>query len=246
MEAQVRLLVDDVWERYLNTPEDNRLMIAIAGIPGSGKTNLSVRVTERLNERQSTLDPDSDPVAAFCPMDGYHWPRAVLDTFKDPEKAHARRGAEFTFDGASFLKLVQSLRVPLDKAMPQSVFAPSFDHAAKDPVDDDIEIKPNHRIVVFEGNYVCLDKEPWSKAAELMDLRWFVHVDREIARQRLAERHRQAGLAENKEAGLKRADENDLLNGDYLEEFMVSNIDKTVNSLEDAQWAPAEEKKGTT
>lgn len=171
-------------------------------------------------------------------MDGFHWSRSVLDTFEDPETAHARRGAEFTFDGASFLKLVQSLRVPLDSAGTQSIYAPSFDHAAKDPVDNDIEIKPSHRIVVFEGNYVCLDEGPWREAAELMDLRWFVHVDRNIARQRLAVRHKQAGLAADLEGGLKRADENDLPNGDYLTKLRVSNVDQTIYSLEDAGWGP--------
>ena len=31
-------------------------------------------------------------------MDGYHYYRSELDEMSDPELAHARRGAEFTFD----------------------------------------------------------------------------------------------------------------------------------------------------
>lgn len=77
----------------------------------------------------------------------------------DPALAHARRGAEFTFDGPAFLALVKALRtVPPPPLQP--VYAPSFDHAVKDPKPNDIAILPAHRIVVFEGNYVCLDKEP--------------------------------------------------------------------------------------
>lgn len=69
----------------------------------------------------------------------------------DPENAHARRGAEFTFDGEGFLRLVQDLRkrVTLSSA---TIFAPSFDHAVKDPKENDIAILPSHKIVLFEGN----------------------------------------------------------------------------------------------
>lgn len=51
-------------------------------------------------------------------MDGYHYTRAQLSAMPDPERAHARRGAEFTFDGAAFLTLVQRLREPLPTSTP--------------------------------------------------------------------------------------------------------------------------------
>ena len=33
---------------------------------------------------------------------------------------------------------------------------PSFDHGIGDPVDDDIAVEPEHRVVLIEGNYVLL------------------------------------------------------------------------------------------
>ena len=33
---------------------------------------------------------------------------------------------------------------------------PSFDHKIGDPVDDDIVVEPEHRVVLIEGNYVLL------------------------------------------------------------------------------------------
>lgn len=84
-------------------------------------------------------------------MDGYHYSRAQLDAMPDPVTAHARRGAEFTFDGEAFLRLVQKLSEPLTPATP-TIFAPSFDHAIKDPKADDIPVEPTQRIVVLEGN----------------------------------------------------------------------------------------------
>jgi len=84
-------------------------------------------------------------------MDGYHLTRAQLSAMPDPETAHARRGAEFTFDGEGFLGFVQTLRQPVTTSA-GTIYAPSFDHAVKDPKENDIAILPSHRIIVFEGN----------------------------------------------------------------------------------------------
>jgi pantothenate kinase len=85
-------------------------------------------------------------------MDGYHLSRAQLDAMPDPATAHARRGAEFTFDGEGFVQLVQHLKKEPLTTDSTTVFAPSFDHATKDPKENDIAIEPTHRIVVLEGN----------------------------------------------------------------------------------------------
>ena len=84
-------------------------------------------------------------------MDGYHYTRAQLDAMPDPATAHARRGAEFTFDGEGFLALVKRLKEPVT-AETTTIFAPSFDHAIKDPKENDIPVERTHRIVVLEGN----------------------------------------------------------------------------------------------
>lgn len=214
-----------------------------------GKTTFSQTVTTALNSRHAQENPSpSSPVAAFLPMDGYHLTRAQLSVMPDPATAHARRGAEFTFDGASFHALVRALREPLPvpcpplapedgaRFPPGTVLAPSFDHAVKDPKADDIPILPSHRIVVFEGNYVALDKEPWRSAAALMDEIWFVEVDFDVARRRLAERHVRAGIVDSVEAGDRRAVENDLPNGEEIVKARV-RVDEVVTSREDGRWA---------
>ena len=40
---------------------------------------------------------------------GYHYTRAQLDQFPDPDEAHARRGAYWTFDGTAFVSKMQEL-----------------------------------------------------------------------------------------------------------------------------------------
>ena len=160
----------------------------------------------------------------------------------DPTVAHARRGAAFTFDGPSFLTLVQLLRSPL---LPETktIHAPSFDHAIKDPVADDIPIPPSARIVIFEGNYLSLDKPPWKDAAGLMDELWFVHVEFEVARRRLVARHVKAGIARDEEEAGKRADENDLVNGREIVENRLP-VQEVVESRWDESWVPEEQEKG--
>ncbi|KAI1194400.1 P-loop containing nucleoside triphosphate hydrolase protein [Nemania serpens] len=237
MDDRVSYLVDKAWDRFQQMPEDRRLMIAIGGIPGSGKTTLSRIVTQALNARHESLHPGTPkavPVAAFVPMDGYHLTRAQLSAMPDPVTAHARRGAEFTFDGLSFLSLVKALREPLGPSS-ATIFAPSFDHAVKDPKDNDIVVRPGHRIVVLEGNYVVLDKEPWREAAGFMDERWFVDVDFETARRRLVTRHMRAGLARDEEEARKRADENDLVNGKQIVDNRV-HVHEVVFSCDDKSW----------
>lgn len=169
-------------------------------------------------------------------MDGYHLSRAQLDAMPDPQNAHARRGAAFTFDAGKFLALVKKLRQPI---LPETrtLHAPSFDHAKKDPVEDDIPIAPSVRIVIFEGNYCSLNHGPWKEAAELMDELWFVDVDFQVARKRLIYRHVKAGIAKDEEEAAKRADENDLVNGQEIIDSRLE-VDEVVESKDDPEWAP--------
>ena len=87
---------------------------------------------------------------------------------------------------------------------------PTFDHALKDPVDDGIELLPEHDIVMVEGLYVCLDLEPWKEAASSFDDRWVITVDEETARERIVARHLAAGIAATRLEALLRAETSDL------------------------------------
>ncbi|KAL8737390.1 MAG: hypothetical protein Q9181_001727 [Wetmoreana brouardii] len=169
-------------------------------------------------------------------MDGYHLSRAQLSAMPDSSTAHARRGAAFTFDDKAFLTLVKKLREPL---CPESttVYAPSFDHATKDPVENDIPIPTSARIVVLEGNYLSLNRGLWKEAAGFMNELWFIDVDFDTARRRLVARHVKSGVAPNKAEAVKRVTENDLVNGREIVKDRLE-VQEVITSVEDEMWKP--------
>ena len=181
-----------------------------------------------------SIDHLTTPVATAVSLDGYHLSRSQLSNLADPIQAHARRGAAFTFNDKAFLTLVQQLRVPLTLETPV-IYAPSFDHAIKDPVQNDVRIPPTVQIVLFEGNYLSLNKGLWKEAAALMDELWFVQVDFEVARRRLVDRHVKAGIAKDNIEAHRRVTENDLVNGREIIEARLP-VQEVIESIEDKAW----------
>ncbi|XP_056170451.1 putative uridine kinase C227.14 isoform X4 [Syzygium oleosum] len=117
---------------------NSKYILGLAGPPGAGKSTLASEVVQRVNnlwsQKASSLDSLVEPmdVALVLPMDGFHLYRSELDAMEDPEEAHARRGAPWTFNPELLLTCLKNLR---DQG---SVYAPSFDHGIGDPIEDDI------------------------------------------------------------------------------------------------------------
>ncbi|KAH7013256.1 P-loop containing nucleoside triphosphate hydrolase protein [Ilyonectria destructans] len=185
----------------------NRLLVALAGPPGSGKSTIAAQVV------QQVASMPSGPSIVAVSVDGFHLSRATLRSLPNATEALARRGAPWTFDSAAAAKLVQRLR---DGAGKYSVTAPTFDHAVKDPVPDDLMVGPHVQVCILEGNYLLSDEEPWGGIASIVDECWLIKVDTLLARSRVAERHLKSGIEDTMEKALKRANENDLVNGEYV------------------------------
>ncbi|CAK9157316.1 unnamed protein product [Ilex paraguariensis] len=168
-------------------------IVGLAGTPGSGKSTLAFEVARRVNtlwpQKSFLLDSSVEPpdVALVLPMDGFHLYRHQLDAMEDPEEAYARRGAPWTFDPELLLRCLRTLRNE------GSVYAPSFDHGVGDPVEDDIFVNFQHKVVIVEGNYLLLEEGSWKEISYLFDDKWFIEVDIDKAMQRVLKRHISTG-----------------------------------------------------
>jgi pantothenate kinase len=231
MQAVYQNLAERLLKQYDILQENRsgqRLLIAIAGPPGSGKTTSTIQVASILNAERV----QNSPLAVVVSMDGYHYPRAYLDTLPNREEAYIRRGAPWTFDAAAVVSLVKRCR--LDQ---EEVHVPTFDHAVKDPVPNGLLIQKSARIIIFEGNYLLGDEPPWSEIRSLVDGCWLFTVDEEVARQRVARRHVASGIETNMADALARVDANDTLNGRYIIQHSKTAADITIESVEEANQA---------
>lgn len=87
---------------------------------------------------------------------------------------------------------------------------------------------------MLEGNYVHLTIQPWNEATNILDERWFVEVEKDIAKERVIQRHLRAGIAITEEEAAKRFEENDWQNGEYLiQHSNVKTADRIIDSIPD-------------
>jgi pantothenate kinase len=150
----------------------SRILVGIAGAPGAGKSTLAAATA-------AALAPD----AVVLPMDGFHFSQARLVALGRRE----RIGAPDTFDLDAFVATLEELRSPV------TVRAPLFDRTIEEPVADALEVTPDIRIVLVEGNYLLHDRDGWERVAPLLDLTAYVDEDDEVRRERLIARHIEFG-----------------------------------------------------
>lgn len=168
-----------------------RIVVALAGPPGAGKSTLSRRLLAAL--------PDGE--AALVPMDGFHFDNAVLEAMR----LRDRKGAPETFDCAGLAASLRRIR-----AGEGSIAVPVFDREADLARAGAAIVGAAARFVLVEGNYLLLARPPWSGLAPLFDLTIFIDVPMaELERRLLA---RWTGLGRGEETARAWVEGNDLPN----------------------------------
>ncbi|MFI5487489.1 nucleoside/nucleotide kinase family protein [Micromonospora echinaurantiaca] len=147
-----------------------RQLLGIAGAPGAGKSTLAERVV-------AAIGPTARPV----PMDGFHLAQSELHRLGRAD----RKGAVDTFDANGYVSLLRRLR----RLEPTSVWAPAFRRDLEEPIAGAIEVPPEVRLVVTEGNYLLLPDFPWEEVRTLLHEAWFLDLDVELRLRRLTARH---------------------------------------------------------
>jgi pantothenate kinase len=183
----------------LEGSKGRRVMIAIAGAPGSGKSTIAERVVDALNAGEGVS-------AALFPMDGFHYDDAVLDEMK----RRPFKGAIDTFDAHGLRHMLERLKANEDDV----IAVPVFDRAIEIARAGGRLIPQSVDIIVCEGNYLLAGQSPWDRLKPIFDLTIFVDVDEDDLRARLRDRWRSFGLGEDEIN--RKVEENDLPNGRFI------------------------------
>ena len=192
-----------------------RLMVAIAGPPGAGKSSFAQALVEALNA-------DAAESAAVIPMDGFHYDDGVLEA----RGLRSRKGSPATFDVGGLRHLLLRLR----KRDEAEVAVPIFDRRLEISRAGARIVAAKVRILVVEGNYLLLKQEPWRQLAPLFDLTAMLRVSRTALENRLMQRWLGYGLTEA-EARAKVLG-NDLPNVDeVLEDSLKADFDITARGF---------------
>ena len=189
------------------TKNSNRVIVAIAGPPGSGKSTFVEKLKNKLDD------------AVVVPMDGFHLDNVILEE----RNLMPRKGSPQSFDAAGYVNLIARLQ---DNH--ETVLAPVFDRDKDLSRAGAIEISESTKIVLTEGNYLLLNQAPWNQLDDFFDLTVFLDVPSEILRERLIKRWLDQGLS--LEDAVIRAESNDLINASFVSDrskdsdFRINNF----------------------
>jgi pantothenate kinase len=150
-----------------------RVVAALAGPPGAGKSTVAEAVALRLNM-------DRADFCAVLPMDGFHYDDAVLEA----RGWRPRKGAPHTFDVGGLRATLARLRAN-DEA---EVAVPVFDRRIEIARAGARIIAQATPVVLVEGNYLLLRAEPWADLRPFFDLTVALAADEATLARRLTAR----------------------------------------------------------
>jgi pantothenate kinase len=185
-------------ERIKHHAQERRILVALAGPPGAGKSTLAGSLKKALGAENIQ--------AQVVPMDGFHLDDAILVA----RGWRPRKGAPKTYDVAGLKVLLERLRSETGS----DVFYPVFDRATESSRAAADAVTPEHRVVIVEGNYLLLDEPGWRDIAALFDHTIMVMAPLAELQRRLVRRWLDHG--HNADAAMEKVAGNDLLNAELV------------------------------
>ncbi|CAI8835561.1 nucleoside triphosphate hydrolase [Pseudomonas sp. IT-P291] len=184
---------------YVKALSGNRIVVALAGPPGAGKSTVSEALVEALNSIKQGS-------AAVIPGDGFHYDDAVLGSLNLLD----RKGSPDTFDVGGFRSLLLRLRANNEPTVAVPVFDRNLEisRAAGRLVSSDV------KYLIVEGNYLLLNLAPWSSLRDCFDTTIMLQVDRKTLETRLLDRWRSFGFDES--TAYEKVHCNDLPNAEFV------------------------------
>ncbi|MEQ5871021.1 nucleoside/nucleotide kinase family protein [Sagittula sp. NFXS13] len=173
-----------------------RHFMAIAGAPGSGKSTTVETLFSMIEEQRKGS-------VAILPMDGFHYDDAIL---------HARnrrpwKGAPDTFDVGGLASVLKRLKA----AEEDDVAVPVFDRDLEISRGSARLIRYDVPLILVEGNYLLLDRDPWTRLHPLFDATVMIDVPEEELARRLRMRWKGYQLTEDQIHA--KLEDNDMPNG---------------------------------
>ena len=183
----------------------HRLIVALAGPPGAGKSTIASILQQRC------VDELGAPTE-IVPMDGFHLDDSVLRA----RNLLARKGAANTFDVGGLVALLRRIRADTE----DEIAGPVFDRALELSRAGALIITRRTRILIVEGNYLLLDSGPWAALRRLFDVSVRIRTPRELLRRRLVDRWTSFKLPSEEIA--RKVEANDLPNGAMVDTSSIA------------------------
>jgi pantothenate kinase len=193
-ESRIEITREEVTEYYAPIAsiilsilhQSSRLVIGIAGPPGSGKSAFATILSAVINSFSNR------EISMNLGLDGWHFPNDYLGSHKIKTGHKFRtlsqlKGAPETFDVAAAYKFLQ--RIKLD----EEVDFPVYSRKVHDPVFPGGTVTKENRIILFEGNYLLIDELPWRQFRFLFDLGIYLDLEVQQLLEGLRQRHLRGG-----------------------------------------------------
>ena len=202
----------------IDRSECGRIIVAVAGPPGAGKTTFTRDLAGLIDQRRAGL-------CGVLPMDGFHYD----DLYLEQMGWKARKGAPHTFDVGGLEHILNRLKTNRE----QQIFVPVFDRSIEIARAGARAIPDSAKIILVEGNYLLLDEPPWSALANYFNVTVMLKADRASLDQRLRDRWTGYGLSEKELK--KKLTENDL-----------PNVETTLDKSRSADYFVVTDKAGSS